>query len=73
MFRTIRSVEDFYQLQRDVNMLFAWFKKWQLKFNISKCNRLYLGPSHGFSEYLIDGTTISYILQVFKGSRNTDC
>ena len=41
MFRTIRFVENFYQLQHDVNMLFAWFKKWQLKFNISKCNGLY--------------------------------
>ena len=59
MFRTIRSVENFYQLQRDVNMLFAWFKKQQLKFNISKCNGLYLGPPHEFSEYLIDGTAIT--------------
>ena len=38
MFRTIRTVDDFCQLQQDINLLFAWSKKWQLKFNISKCN-----------------------------------
>ena len=47
MFRTVRFVEDFSQLQCDVNMLFAWSKKWQLKFNISKCNWLHLDPPHG--------------------------
>ena len=61
MFRTIRSVEDFYQLQRDVNniMLLAWSKKWQLKFNIIKHNWLHLDPPHGFGEYLINGTAIA--------------
>ena len=59
VFRTIRSVEDVYQLQCDVNMLFASSKKWLLKFNISKCNWLHLGPPNGYSEYLINGTTIA--------------
>ena len=41
MFRTIRTVDDFCQLQQDINLLFALSKKWQLKFNISKCNWLH--------------------------------
>ena len=59
---TIRTVDDFCQLQQDINLLFAWSKKWQLKFNISKCNWLHLGKPHGFGEYVIDGTTSYYIL-----------
>ena len=30
MFRTIRTVEDFSQLQHDINLLFECSKKWQL-------------------------------------------
>ena len=59
MFRTIRTVDDFCQLQQDINWLFAWSKKWQLKFNIGKCNWLHLGKPHGFGEYVIDDTTIT--------------
>ena len=59
MFRTIRTVDDFCQLQQDINLLFAWSMKWQLKFNISKCNWLQLGKPHRFGEYVIDGTTIT--------------
>jgi len=36
--RTDRTIEDFHQLQQDINTLSEWAKKWQLKFNISKCN-----------------------------------
>ena len=37
MFRVIRNVQDFQQLQNDINKLVAWANKWQLKFNNSKC------------------------------------
>ena len=34
--------------------------KWQLKFNVSKCNWLiHLGGQHGFGEYTIGGTVIA--------------
>ena len=49
-------------LEQDINLLFAWSKKWQLKFNSSKCNWLHLGKPHGFGEYVIGGTTIAGIL-----------
>ena len=57
--KAIRTVDNFYRLQQDINVLFAWSKKWQLKFNISKCNWLHLGKPHGFGEYEIDGTAIT--------------
>ena len=41
MFRTIVTVNDFLQLQQDMNLLYEWSRKWQLKFSISKCYLLH--------------------------------
>jgi len=59
MFRTIVTVNDFFQLQHDINLLYDWSRKWQLKFNISKCYLLHLGKPHEFGEYTIDCTVIN--------------
>lgn len=59
MYRVIHNAQDFQQLQDDINKLYEWANKWQLKFNISKCFLLHLGPPHEFGEYNINGTTIS--------------
>ena len=54
--------------------------KWQLKFNISKCYVLHLGPSHSYGDYYMDGNYVitacntvrdlgvSYCGQLFKVS-----
>ena len=55
MFRTIVTVNDFLQLQQDINLFYEWSRKWQLKFNISKYYLLHLGKPR---EYIIDGTVI---------------
>jgi len=55
MFRTIATVNDFFQLQHDINLLYEWSRKWQLNFNISKCYLLHLGKLHEFGGYMIDG------------------
>jgi len=59
MFRTIKSYNDFVQLQQDINLLAEWANKWQLKFNVSKCNWLHLGRQHGFGEYTIGDIAIT--------------
>jgi len=59
MFRTIKSFNDFVQLQQDINSLAEWTSKWQLKFNVSKCNWLHLGRQHGFEEYTVGGIVIA--------------
>jgi len=59
MIITIKSFNDFVQLQQDMNSLAEWANKWQLKFNCSKCNWLHLGRFHGFGEYTIVGTVIA--------------
>jgi len=46
-------------LQEDINSLAEWASKWQLRFNVSKCNWLCLGQQHGFGEYTIGGNVIA--------------
>jgi len=55
----IKGIEDFQQLQNDIDKLLAWANKWQLRFNISKCYILHIGPPHGYGEYNIHDTIIS--------------
>ena len=61
IFRVIHNVEDFQQLQNDINKSVAWVNKWQLKFKISiiLCYLLHLGKSHGYGECNIQGITIT--------------
>ena len=54
MFCVVHDAQDFLQLQDDIRA-----NKWQLRFIISKCYLLHLGPPHGYSEYNIQGTQIS--------------
>ena len=38
LYREIRSHEDTVTLQRDLDQLHAWSSRWQMNFNIKKCN-----------------------------------
>ena len=58
IFRKIQSKSDFLQFQQDINNLFTWSVKWQLKFNISKYFILHLGPDHSYGDYYLDGVQI---------------
>ena len=55
IFRKIKSRADFLQFQEDINHLLAWFLKWQLKFNISKCYVLHLRRAVSFLWRLLLG------------------
>ena len=59
IFRKIQSQSDFLQFQQDINNLFAWSVKWQLKFNVSRCFIFHLGPDHFYGDYYLDGVQIS--------------
>jgi len=59
MFKVIKGTQDFQELQNDIDMLLVWADKWLLRFNVSKCYVLHLGPPHGYGEYNMQGTKIS--------------
>ena len=45
LYRSIRSVEDCFVLQNDINFMFDWSKHWLLSFNVSKCKVLHIGST----------------------------
>ena len=59
IFRAIGGAADFQQLQADINSFVDWSVKWQLRFNVSKCNLLHLRPLHFYREYNINGVVVS--------------
>ena len=59
MFWAIGGATEFQQLQADINSFVNWSIKWQLRFNVSKCNLLHLGPLYSYGEYNINGVVVS--------------
>ena len=64
IFRQIfQSQMDFHQFQLDINNLFTWSVEWQLKFNVSKCYILHLGPDHSFGNYVVFRWSSSFTMK----------
>ena len=63
IFRPIRSTEDMEILQDDLNRLVEWSRKWQLKFNITKCKVMHMWSNKG-TEYVMTGETGDLKLEV---------
>ena len=51
LFRSIRTEADCVKMQDDIDSLDEWSRKWQLKFNASKCHHMRLGNRNIPSEY----------------------
>ena len=59
IFSPVSNTEDREKLQNDVDSLYVWSDKWQLRFNVSKCKVLHIGstyPHYKYSIKSIDGT-----------------
>lgn len=55
--RNISSSEDVKILLQDVQCVFSWGKKWQLKFNANKCAVLHLGTTNSCKPYVLNGVS----------------
>ena len=56
IFRVVRTSEDYSALQHDLDLLYEWSIRWQLKFNILKCKHMHLRPMHHYGPCYLDGT-----------------
>ena len=61
IFHFIRNRDDHATLQNDLNLLYDWSVRWQLKFNISKCKHVHFGPVHQFGSYYLNGIEIDSV------------
>ena len=66
VFAQVNSDEEANQLQKDLDKLYEWSNKWQIKFNASKCKVLHLGKAnskHEYSMYKNDDSAQKTILE----------
>jgi hypothetical protein len=64
VYRNINSNEDAAKLQEDLNLLQSWEKKWQMEFNLDKCEVLRLTQKRKNtieSDYSIHGQTLKTV------------
>ena len=53
VFNEIKSISDCNDLQKSIDDMFMWTKKWLLQFNKSKCKVLHLGKNNPQHDYFI--------------------
>ena len=46
-------------LQKDLQELHKWAKKWKMSFNVNKCKIMHLGYGNAKHDYSLDGTVLS--------------
>ena len=65
IYHSINTPNDHHILQRDLNTLTAWAKRWQMEFNISKCKILQVSTKHILSSFLykMDNTPLEIVNQ----------
>ena len=61
LYRSIRSVEDCFVLQNDINIMLDWSRHWLLSFNVSKCKVLHIGNTPYTGNYALDGIQLELL------------
>ena len=61
LYRSIRSVEDCFVLQNDINVILDWSRHWLLSFNVSKCKVLHIGNTPYTGNYALDGIQLELL------------
>ena len=61
LYRSIRSVEDCFVLQNDINIMLDWSRHWLLSFNVSKCKVLHIGSTPYTGNYALDGIQLELL------------
>ena len=63
-YRQIHSVEDTVKLQRDINRLGRWARKWGMRFQLTKCNMMQLTRKRVkkvIATYTLEGTVLENV------------
>ena len=58
VYRRIATTEDVESLQRDMDRLSEWSRKWLLLFNVAKCKTMHIGHSNPKNDYQFRGITL---------------
>jgi len=55
--------ESVNKLRVDLQVLYNWLEKWQMKFNMEKCKVMHKGVNNLKEEYFIEGNKLEKILE----------
>ena len=58
VYRRIATPEDAESLQRDMDRLSEWSRKWLLSFNVAKCKTMHIGHNNPRNDYRLQGNTL---------------
>jgi len=61
IFQTVVSAEDVSALQSDLSNLVAWFKEWQMLFNVEKCKVMHIGYNNVQVEYVVNDVKLERV------------
>ena len=53
IYRSVQSIENIQDLQRDLKNLYAWSLEWQMLFNLDKCKCLHFGYNNQYNQYTL--------------------
>ena len=59
IFRAMKSIDDYNQLQLDLTHLIEWSQTWLLPFNITKCKILHYGRNNPLHEYTMNDNPLA--------------
>ena len=51
-------MEDAEALQRDIDLMVDWARKWEMQFNVGKCKVLHVGRRNREFTYTMDGVPL---------------
>ena len=52
------SVQDVSNIQADLNALFNWATKWQMRFNVDKCKVMHMDAKNMHASYILGGVQL---------------
>ena len=56
------SPGDISRLQKDLSTLCKWAEKWNMKFNVTKCKVMHIGPNNAGASYSMYGQQLDEVL-----------
>ncbi len=59
----VNDIGDEILLQEDLNKLYQWSVKWQLKFNAKKCKVMHIGSKISNADYMMDDTILESVTE----------
>ena len=63
IFKQVNKPEEAQELQEDINSLVEWAERWQMVFNIGKCEVMHIGKKNPSVDYFMNPTKLEIVTQ----------